>query len=209
MKKLFVISSVIAALAATSANAKDGAYVGFDVLASNVKNKYQDRTDHTNSSNGSKIDHDALGFGLNAGYKMGVGGNVFVAPEVFFDYLANSSKTALRGQYEGSNNDRFRVNNRYGAKLNLGYDFTKEFSASVNVGLANTQYTYDVGSFGLSRGSSELGAVYGLGTAYNINDNWSLRFGLDRQKLNVRGVFEGERYKVTIHTARLGLAYNF
>jgi opacity protein-like surface antigen len=210
MKKFLVISSVIATLAASSANAKDGAYVGFDVLASNVKNKYQDRTDSTNTANGSKIDHDAVGFGLNAGYKMGVGGDVFVAPEVFFDYLANSSKPAPYQLYSESNNDRYRVNNRYGAKLNLGYDFTKEFSAFVNLGLTNVAYTHDLGSEGLSRGASKIAMIYGVGAAYNIDQNWAVKVGLDRQKFNTQGAFgEGDRYKVVMHTARVGLAYSF
>ena len=211
MKKFLVASAIIATLATASASAKDGAYVGFDINTSNVENKFQNRINKMDPDNNNNIkaDHDSIGFGLNAGYKIGFN-QAFVAPELFFDYLNNSGKQSGYELDMASNkNDRFEINNRYGAKVNLGYNFTEKFNGFVNLGLANTRYAVNSESIKLSKGASKLAPIYGLGVAYNINDKWTTKLSYDRQKFNAGEVLEGYRNITTITVVKVGLAYNF
>lgn len=191
-----------------SANAENKPYVGFDLNVTNAKNKFQDRVNYSsNSAHNSKADHDAIGFGLNAGYKVGFD-QFFVAPELFFDYLNNSGKSAsYDSDADIKRNASYEINYRYGAKVNLGYDFNDKFGAFVNLGLTNVDY--DSNYENASYGASKIAMIYGLGASYNIDSNWTAKLAFDRQKFNTRDTFMGSRNINVIHTIRIGAAYSF
>jgi outer membrane autotransporter protein len=194
MKKLLIVS-IIATIATSSANANDRAYVGLDLSSSHVKNKVSDGEGTT------KISNNIAGFGLNAGYKINFNKGLFVAPEVFFDYLNNKSSP-------DDNSASYKIDSRYGAKLNLGYNFNEKFSVFANYGLANVRYK--LSSSDLSENGSKIAAIYGLGFAYNINEQLTAKIGANRQKL-ATGFADnsGLEIKSAIETYSVGLAYNF
>jgi len=200
MKKLLIISSIVASMAVSSANAKDNAYVGFVLLASHAKNETIDLNSGTNAGKSSQT---AAGLGLNAGYKIGFNNGLFIAPEAFFDYLNNKDTD------KQDKNNTYTINSRYGAKLNLGYDLNDKFSVFANYGLANVGYQVSLGSSNESHGASKIAAIYGLGVAYNINEQLTVKLGANRQDFNTRGVDQGIRIKNVIKTYSVGLAYNF
>lgn len=208
MKKTLSLIAIASSLILSSqANAKDGFYAGADLLLSNAKYKYLNRTNYVIPSEVGgvdKIDGNGVGVGVSAGYKKYFD-QVFVAPEVFYDYLNTSTKDYFF-VYDAS--DKINLRSRYGAKLNLGYDLTDKFSAYANFGMAQVNYLNK--STGLSQGKvSYFAPVYGLGALYKLNDSWSVRAEINQQKLNVRYYYYGDASKVTINTLKTGLVYNF
>jgi len=208
MKKLSLALIAAGVFVASNANAKDGAYVGVDVLRSSAKHTYVDKRISNPKDGDTSTDNGSIGFGLNAGYKVSFD-KAFIAPEVFYDYLNSSAKDFYNGDGAEYANDRMKINYRFGAKLNLGYTFVPGFSGFVNAGLSDLRSTYNWNDTGQSRGVMKLGMVYGLGFAYDLNEKWTIRTSFDRQNLNLQYVTEGRRDKVRLDVLKVGLVYNF
>jgi outer membrane protein W len=209
MKKLLVTSLIFTSLSAASASAKDGAYIGFDLNANNVKYKNRDVVNGSGGDNHSRVDHSAMGFGLNAGYKFSFD-KAFVAPEVFYDYFNNSSyDTDYAVNINSKKNDSIELRDRYGAKVNLGYNINDKFGVFTNLGISKLNYVQNSTSISRSHSSSDVTAIYGLGFFYNINDSWTAKLSVDRQSVRLATAYAGLTYRTTVHTAKLGLAYNF
>ena len=194
-------------LTSVSANAKDGVYAGADVLWSNAKHKYLNRI-AADTRDGQSVDDSSIGGSVDLGYKMSFG-EAFLAPEIFYDYLNSSSKGFH--YVDGANNrqDSLELKDRYGAKLNVGYNIFSKLSGFVSVGVANTDYNNRRPSIGSSYGSSKLAPIYGVGFSYGLTENIALRTSYDYQQFNVGYVSEGVRDRVTLGVLRLGAVYTF
>jgi len=210
MKKTLSLIAIAGSLIFSSqANAKDGFYAGADLIFSNAKYKFQNKTNSNFPSDEggvNKVDGNGVGVGISAGYKKYFD-QVFIAPEIFYDYLNTSVKDYghTSSTYQG---DEMNLRSRYGAKLNLGYDFTNKFSAYLNYGLAQVSYINNAPSTPDSQGKvSYYAPVYGLGAAFKLNDNWAIRAEINQQKVNLRYFLNGS--KVTVNTLKTGLVYNF
>jgi len=199
MKKLLITSSLIFAIAASAASAKDNLYVGLNGIMSDSK---------ADIDGVLKLNKKSLGLGANVGYKLTTNG-LIVAPEAFFDYLNN--KKILPVSDEG---DNFKIKNkfnyRYGARLNIGYEINNQFSVVANYGLAAVDYeisTYDdVETFVKKRGS-KISSIYGLGAGYNLNENITLKLNANLQNFDYK--IEESKVKNKIMTYSAGVAYNF
>lgn len=215
MKKFLILCTFLCAFFTSAlASAKEGTYVGADVLWSNAKHKYSNLLYGDNDSlNGAKVDSDDLGFGLNLGYKtnltFGSFEKGFVAPEIFYDYLNNSSKDFAYTSGSIYRQDSASINSRYGAKLNVGYEILPKLSGFVNFGVANVDYDTRWPSSGRSYGASKIAPIYGVGLSYNLTDNWAMRASYDYQRFNTKYVNEGLRDKVTLGVLKVGAAYSF
>ncbi len=159
----------------------------------------------------SKVDDDSTGFGLNAGYKL-EHDKFYAAPEIFFEQLNNK----VNYDYlDGSpyNQNSIKLNYRYGAKVNFGYNINKDFAAFVNYGTALVDYDVrwvKTNSFPAKQyGDQSISQIYGLGFLYNLNDNWALKLAYDRQTANVRYIYRGINSRARIETTKLGAIYNF
>ena len=181
-------------------------YVGVDILQSDVKHRFYNRVDG-DDMDGNKTKSSSKNFGVNAGYKMNFD-KVFVAPEIFYDHFNSSAKDfdSNDPQYAA---DRIEIDSRYGAKVNLGYNFCPKLSGFINAGMANVKHNVRWNSQGKSDGDSKLAMIYGLGLSYALNDNWSLRTSYDRQTFNIRYMENGLRDKVRLDVVKFGVIYGF
>lgn len=207
MKKTLAILLASTFIAA-NASAKDGFYLGADALYSHTKHKYTTLTpslDH--SLQGKQTYGESLGFGLSAGYKISAD-KLFFAPEIFYDNLNNKAHDFFY-QEPNSRQDTLRIDNRFGGKLNVGYNICKNFSAFVNAGLASVDYIVKWPSVELSRGVHKTAPIYGLGFMYNLNDNLAIRASYDYQKFNIQYIQEGRRSEVVLDVYKVGLVYGF
>ena len=185
MKKLLVLTSVIAALTATTANAYNDRldqghpYAGVDLNFVDVQ--------HNSGGN----DDSEMGVGVSLGYKMN-SGLVYVAPEVFYDYADNI------------------VVHRYGARVNVGYDFTPRFSLFVNAGVANAAYDdrTPAAQSSYSASDNDVSPIFGLGVIYNLNNEWALKAAYDRQEVDA-SYDTGGSDEIDLDTVRVGLLFNF
>ncbi len=187
MKKFLSITFIIAALAAKSANAatynvvsQNRLYAGADVTYSDV-----DRS-HASAKNDSGVN-----FGLNVGVKIPYD-RAYIAPEIFYDYINTV------------------IVERVGARVNLGYNFSPQVNAFVNVGYANVGYD-DTGPQSLTSyhdSNNRDSLIYGVGLSYDIDENWTVRGAYDRQDFKIKYV-SGEKDEISLGMLRLGVAYNF
>ena len=207
MKRTLSLISIVSTIFLTSqANAKDGLYAGVDLVLSKAKYKYvNEGAAQTNPQ--SKIDGNGVGVGASIGYKKSFN-QVFVAPEVFYDYLNSSTKDYYHTQIPYQQ-DTLELRSRYGAKVNVGHDFTEKFSAYVTGGLANVDQITNSPSLKDSRGKTRTSAIYGLGAIFNLNDNWAIRAEFNTQRFNATYYDPNVVSKTRLNVLKTGLVYSF
>lgn len=205
MKKYFILSLLCASLTTSIANAKEGVYVGANAILSQATYKF---SNPTASAPQGRVAGKDVGVGAYVGYKKSFN-QVFLAPEIFYDYLNSSSQNYYRTSGT-SKQDTLEIRSRYGAKANLGYDFSECFSAYLTYGLAILDQVNNYPSVKVSNGKNKTAAIYGLGGQLKINDQWSARAEFNSQRFNVPfSVVAGSDSKVRLNTLNIGAVYNF
>jgi len=212
MKKIFVILSIlISAITSFQANAKDGVYLGTDLIASNARWKYYGGNDSAQK----RVDGSSIGAGATLGYKKSFSNGIFIAPELFYDYL-NSSTKDYYYNIPPFQQDTLELRSRYGAKANLGYNLDDKFSTYATYGLASVDHidnypSNNQGYFkGRSNGKWKTSAIYGVGAIYNINENWGIKTEFNTQRFNVPYAYDFKATsKVRLNVLKAGLFYSF
>jgi len=210
MKKTYITLAVASFfLAANFAEAKSGPYVGIDAIYSNVKHRFIDTASGTTIANGLTSDGNNAGVGFNVGYKVAAG-KAFIAPEIFYDYLNNSARD-FSYRYQ-STRAVLEINDRYGAKLNIGYNIFSRVNVFVNAGLTNVHATNR--SNGAANYSGyKIAPIYGVGLSYDFNRNIALKASYDYQNFNTKyyngAQYAGYRNEVVINVFKVGMAYSF
>lgn len=193
---------------AANASAKDGFYLGADALYSYATHKYTTLTPRLSRRlQGKEVGSENLGFGLSAGYRISAD-KLFFAPEIFYDHLNNKSPDFFYEE-SSSKQDTLRIDNRFGGKLNVGYNIHKNLDVFVNAGIASVDYAVEWPSSRRSRGVHKLAPIYGAGLIYHFNDNLALRASYDYQIFNIQYIHEGRRSEVTLDVYKVGLIYGF
>ncbi len=229
-KIITTLTLILAANTASAASAPQGAaqqktkykqekmrlnfYVGADYIRSFVQHKYLLAEDNDLSINGIDSRAQADGAGLNLGYRLKIG-DVFVAPEIFYDRIENSAKDF--GYKENQDpyiaRNYLNVESRYGARINLGYNIFSNVNVFVNAGLAKVKYAiilFPDGPYTENfEHNTKTAPIYGAGISFDLNRNWQMRIAYDRQQFHVRYNVASEKDTITIETAKLGIAYNF
>lgn len=227
----------------SSGYVKNDFYIGVDGLVSGVHHRYHQIAPGVTGSlpnNYAKEDNGRLGFGFNLGYRATFGDAVYLAPEIFYDNIRSTSQDFYYNDptYPAPY-DKMKVNYRYGAKLNLGYNFSNFANAAGiagsgfgkfisglsvfgNAGIAKVSYSYNLPSIQFSGrypsgasalypadDSTKVAPIYGFGINYAFNEHVSMKFAADIQQFSARYLDNGLRDSITIKTARVGLAYYF
>lgn len=231
MKKLAALS-VLAALVSTSAYAKtEGNYVDISVLRSSMKLKENDSFNKDTDSS----------FGFGTSYKYAVNfNNFFIAPGVFFDRLGSESKqsSAIAGTEDvpvsSSSTGEISLNNRYGVKLDVGYDVNEQFAFYGTGGLSYVSYkvknsagqadlTADpvvASSVSASKSGRDSSPFIGAGFVYKINKDFALMTEYTMQNLSLKTgsasvggdlplALSSSNAKVKLNILRVGVAYHF
>ncbi len=202
MKKLFIISSLLAAITASSAVAKtEGNYVGVDLVRTSSNHKYT--VDNRRVVNSAKFEDVSTGFGLNYKHAFNFGG-MFVAPGAFYENNNNKA--------HDSNYDTTKLNNRYGLKFDIGYDITDDFAAYVTNGVSRLDYTVQWDSINRKKSYKQNDYFYGVGLAYKVAKNILVNLEYNNQKTRLKvpgGTSTIDASQTDIDVLKLGLAYNF
>lgn len=188
MKKTLAATFAIASFAISSAQAEGtkGLYIGANIARN-----------HSHLNGREDI---YRGYGANIKYAFNAH-NAYIAPVVFFDKLDNKS-------YDNGN--ELRATYRYGVKLDIGYDITRNLSAYVTGGAANVRYKTNYYATGNGKHTDDkIAAVYGIGAKYVLTNNLGLTFEYNRQS---RGKFKdsaGLKTPSEVNSMQFGLALNF
>lgn len=225
MKKLLLYFTILL-LFPLNSFAKNGAYIGINGNRSFADHKIVE-TANTNvrgiffiQQDRTTTNADNVGFGFEGGYRFDLKDGFFITSELFFDQLNNNAMDPYASgnpndQGFASRQDRIILNYRYGAKLNLGYEFNKKFGAFVNGGIGVVDYDVPWNSQAVIRprfnsyGSTSDSAVYGIGAHYNLSEKLAIKASYDVQKLAIRYNLDGWRSSVELRVFKLGLNYNF
>ncbi|MCE3254746.1 MAG: hypothetical protein K0R25_240 [Rickettsiaceae bacterium] len=206
MKKLSFITLLGALFLSSQVSAKDGLYVGADLITSDAQFKYSSAFSSPFAQ--KKVDSMNIGVGANIGYKKSFN-RVFVAPELFYDYLNSSTKDYYHNHYPYTK-DTLELPVRYGAKANFGFNFTDNFAGYLTYGLSNIHQIDKSPALNANHGRWKISPIYGAGSVFNINPNWGIKIEFNRQKFEVPYSFDlATTSKVKLNILKTGLVYNF
>lgn len=208
MKK-FIITSFIACLISTSAHAT-GLFVGVDALTANSRQTSKNHSGTSGSISGIvKEDDNKINYGLNAGFRLDCKldcGNLYQSVELFYD---NLNLTSSRFESPNAVNDHIKIRNRYGAKINLGFEVVPNVIPFLTVGLTNVSYNNNGTSGNINISRHEITPIYGAGLLVDIAHGVSLKASYDYQKFDIPSNQPGAKIQTNLGVAKVGLVYNF
>ncbi len=165
-------------------------------------------------------------YGIGLSYKYAFYFNsLFLAPGVF------AEKTNLDGSYdEGTNGaltserNEIRIKDRYGAKIDIGYDINKFFSPYLTIGYAMVGYASK--GYGESPDYVPLYKIHnghastkfkGIGARFGLADNLAINIEYNRQKFIAKSGLPAEAtdyinknfLQTKLDIIKIGLIYNF
>ena len=227
MKKLILLSLSLFILTNSQGFARtQGSYFGVDGVF--TYGLFNDRfsSDDASTRNDSprfRGKSKSPGFGVNYKYAINFGGP-YIAPTIFYE-RPNTVLNNNDNEEENSvadRNVRLEIKNRFGAKVDVGYDITDNFAIYALGGYAGVHYTSTNYSFlGTStvRNSSMTDIVetffYGGGMKIDFNQDFSMNLEYNNQQFDANYKIPNN-YKNTngtfntmIHVAKLGFAVRF
>ncbi len=196
MKK---ITSIFCALVLLSsqASAASGVFVGLDYLHAKTINKA--RNDSSSGPiGGNKTDDSSSGYGVNAGLRFDPL-SFYLSGEVFYENLNSSaSGFAQNNQNQGAN---IGLNERFGAKGNVGFTILPWLTPFVTYGVARVKYDADQSSW-------KEAPLYGVGIIFDIPlTNFSVKAAYDVQR--IKFPYQNAQSKTNLGVARVGVSYTF
>ncbi len=198
MKKFLPIFFSLALLA-TQSQASNGVFIGIDGLETIANHKSANSAVLSGPKDNNERQTIDTGFGLNAGVRYDPA-ILHFAGEVFYEDL-NSTTKGFDNNIVGTG-PKIQIDNRYGARANLGIKVLPGFSPFVSWGVARTQYQID-GAF------SHTSPVYGVGFLFDLpKTNLSIKTSYDIQKLN-KLPYQNATSDTILGVAHLGLSYTF
>ncbi len=201
---LYLVTLAMSVFSGSKALAKtQGSYAGVDLLRTKAEHKYK-QSGLINFSS-SKFDDSAFGYGVNYKYALNFNG-LFLAPVVFYENLNTESKD--------SDNDSVSLKNRYGAKLELGYDFSDEFALYVSGGVAKVSYEVDWSSVNRKKTGNDTAAIIGVGILFYPAKNLALNLDYNIQKLTLGAPTSGgglirTEVDTDVSVIKFGVSYHF
>ncbi len=210
--KISAVAVVSAALFSASAFAKtEGSYVGVDIVKSSTSSVHRGSSQDTTAS---FDDQSNTSLGINAKYAVNFDG-IFVAPGIFYERIG-SETTDNQFNAEG-----FSVNNRWGGKVDIGYDLNENVAVYFTNGLAHVRTKQDWSENGdgvggantLKEGNTSY--FYGVGLLSHVNDRFTIGAEYNTQNVEVRSLghenelFLGQETRTDIDVFKLTFAYNF
>ena len=184
-------------IASASAFAKtEGSYVGLDLHRAVAAAKYNNNT--APSAFDPTYESSKTGLGVQYKYAFNFD-KIFVAPGLFYESINTVTDMGID---EATAHRELKLSNRYGAKIDFGYDINDNLAAYVTGGVSKLQYSTnaeDGDGLGLPMAIHKpaIGYLYGFGLLTHLNKNWTLGAEYNTQKFNVKSV---RAYHSTIHT---------
>ncbi|MFT6107053.1 MAG: opacity protein-like surface antigen [Rickettsiales bacterium] len=202
MKKLLTIFCSVF-LISNSAFA-DGFFVGADVLRADVRQQARNSNSLFGADNGSGVNGNKMGYGVNAGIR---GDLLFLvgSAELFYDNLDISTKSFNSASNTG---DAMKIQNRYGAKVNVGTKIFPFVTSFLTLGLANVDYEFTNQSNNNSKSDSQFSPLYGIGILVDLPLKITLKASYDYQQFDDIAP-RGAKIRNRLGVAKVGVIYNF
>ncbi len=196
MKKVLTTAAIISAISSASLAETKGNYMGVDLINTDLS---FEKINDVNVNSFNVEDDSQISAGIYYRHAFNFDG-FFVAPGVFFDY----SNVEL----SDSDNDTWNLDYTYGVNTDLGYDFTGELSAGINLGIAINEYEVNWDSVNSSSSDRDAAFTYGLFASYSIIDNLRARIGYEYSEIEIEDPNQNIS-EFNKEVFRIGLAYKF
>ena len=215
MKKIFTVTFFMLAVFSNFALAKtSGSYVGIDLLNSKVKffEQYTNATHPTITDHKPSFTHNDYGLGLHYSYAVNNNG-LFIAPGLIFE-----QNNATAHGYGDQALQRLKIKNRYGAKIDFGFDATDMIAPYITGGYAAITHSsreyFNEDTITRTRSGTSMEWFYGAGIIFNCNKSASINIEYTTQNFRVRNSTEGSVALVSFYQTRLdilkfGISYRF
>ena len=193
MKKIFLATALIFSILSSSAFAKtEGFYLGADFIGTKstyISSTYYVGDEETSVKQIPSNKHTSYGFGFNSKYAFNFN-NFFIAPGVF---LEQNSVGGAKNIHRDPNNifnviDSLQVRNRYGVKMDFGYDIGR-VAPYLTIGYSGISYKTrtngqdsDNKLFTKDRKGRASNIFYGAGIKYSATRNVDLSVEYNYQK---------------------------
>ncbi len=208
----------------------EGSYLEVDYIRS--KEEFYERAVKSTKPMGatsSRFSHDHGGWGLNYKYAFNVADSldclcvevapsilekVFIAPGLIFE--VNNVKA--RSNNEKNSNTELTVKNRYGAKLDIGYDVHDRFAPYFTFGYVGIHYktinSSRIEDNGETKTANLYDWFYGGGFKVDYNKEISLNFEYNKERFRAKTTTDGYKNYTALFISRLevfkiGVSYRF
>lgn len=145
--------------------------------------------------------------------------NIFFSPGIFYDDLnLETEMTVLSIPLD----NYWRVKNRYGFKLDIGYDLSNKFALLANIGYAITKSEADISTLSIptTSGTVDLSGkvkennqslLGGIGAKFSLTNNidFNLSYEFSSVSINFSPNALGAYTSFKLRTLRSGLSYKF
>ena len=194
---IFILSTPL-----TSAFAKtEGNYFGVDFVNTRTD------LDQIKQSDGSKIKYNngdednsnQPSAGINYKYALNYR-SFFAMPELFAEYSNATARTI--------SNDELSLKYRYGARLNLGYDYDDFLAVYLITGFANNNYEVLEASNGSKKTGNDFAPIYGGGFKLSMTKQIDLNFSYEVSDVTMKTQYQ-DKWNFDVKVLRIGLAYKF
>lgn len=206
MKK-FTITFLLITSFSSHSYAGLGFFSGIDAIHAKANHQAINSSSTSGPKNGDIKDSDEINYGLNVGVRFDLL-NLYASGEMFFDQI-NTRSSNFDSHGASSSFDVIKIDNRYGAKANVGFAILPKITPFITYGLAGVNYENNLYSSNKSVSNSELSPLYGIGLLIDLPCGFSAKAAYDYQSLNIRYAESGSKIKTSLGVARLGLIYNF
>ncbi len=206
MKK-FTIAFLLIASFSSQSYAALGFFSGIDAIHTKANHQAINSNSISGPKNGDIKDTDEINYGLSVGVRFDLL-NLYASGEMFFDQI-NTRSSNFNSNSASSSSDVIKIDNRYGAKANIGFAILPRITPFLTYGLAGVNYENNLYSSNKSVSNSELTPLYGIGLLIDLPCGFSAKAAYDYQNLNMRYAEPGAKIKTNLGVARLGLIYNF
>jgi opacity protein-like surface antigen len=207
MKKTLIISIILFLLSGAAYAKTEGNYVGLSYINTNIDDDIFNISGLFGTNNRVNVSKSSVGVNYKYAFNYH---DFFVAPGLFFDY------SNVEGTDKVYGND-YKLKYRYGARIDLGYDFTDKFAIYLGGGFANnisetnTTYTYPPGPK-TKISSNDVRSLGLIGTKYSITPNIDLNLEYEfsstvAMKTVPNAGFDTNDFILTV--IRAGIAYKF
>lgn len=149
--------------------------------------------------------HDSKSsIGADYKYHLNIGSGIFVAGGVYYDHLDLEDSVTTTSLF-GNITTIVSVDNTYGTSLDVGYDYSKEFTSYIGL-----TYSYiDAGITNNFRGNqfvnnrSDYNLGFLVGGKYNFNNSFSAIISYNNTE------FSSGVVSLDLELIKLGISYNF
>lgn len=183
-------------------------YVGVDGIFADSNHQIKNLSSSSNNVNKDEKNDEKMNFGVNAGLRFDLLG-LYASGEIFYDNLQTQAKNFRLVSGNANDVGSTNIDNRYGAKANVGFGIFPRTTLFLTYGLTNIRYGNNSSSSNNSLSKDKLTPLYGAGILVDLPLDFSVKASYDYQNFTMKYADSSAKVRTYLSVFKLGLIYNF